>query len=125
MVEAKILSELIGDLYDAALDPAQWPAALNTLSGFVGGQSAGIAYIDRPSKAVDAHHTVGCDPHFLQLYLSRYGQFDPTLGLLLLPTSCLTMSIAMGGSTANGHGRKAGSIQWAPRSTSRTPVSWS
>jgi DNA-binding CsgD family transcriptional regulator/PAS domain-containing protein len=87
MVEAKILSELLGDLYDAALDPAQWPAALNTLSGFVGGQSAGIAYIARPSKAVDAHHTVGCDPHFLQLYLSRYGQFDPTLSLLLLPTA--------------------------------------
>jgi len=87
MVEAKILSELIGDLYDAALDPALWPAALGTLSRFVGGQSAGIAYIDRANRAVDAHHTFGCDPHFLQLYLSRYGQFDPTMTLLLLPTA--------------------------------------
>lgn len=92
MVEAKILSGLLGDLYDAALDPAQWPAALNTLSGFVGGQSAGIAYIDRGSKAVDAHHTVGCDPHFLQLYLSHYGQYDPTLSLLLLPAAQVASS---------------------------------
>src|SRR5688500_10021020 len=87
MVEAKILSGVIGDLYDAALDPALWPGALDTVARSVGGQSAGIAYIDRASKALDAHPTFGRDPPFLDLYLRRYGQFDPTLTLLLLPTA--------------------------------------
>jgi hypothetical protein len=32
------LSRLIGEIYDAALDPAQWSAALRNSRAFIGGE---------------------------------------------------------------------------------------
>lgn len=34
------LSELIGPIYDAALDPGTWPKALEAISGFTNGTAA-------------------------------------------------------------------------------------
>jgi len=35
--ETRVLLELIGDIYDAALDPTLWPGVLKKLAEFVGG----------------------------------------------------------------------------------------
>ena len=49
MSEAEI-SLLIGDIYDAALEPARWPQALGRLCGFVGGSQAQIFWQDVVDK---------------------------------------------------------------------------
>jgi hypothetical protein len=38
--EAAELSAVIGDIYDAAIDPALWQQALGRVCAFVGGSSA-------------------------------------------------------------------------------------
>jgi hypothetical protein len=40
MDEAEQVSQLIGDIYDASLDPALWPHVLEQTSSFVRGAAA-------------------------------------------------------------------------------------
>jgi DNA-binding CsgD family transcriptional regulator/PAS domain-containing protein len=85
MFEAKLLSQVVGDIYDAALNPMLWRAVLGRIAGFVGGQSAGLGSIDSVSKHLNACYTFGCDPHYLQLQIDTYAKFDPTTALFLFP----------------------------------------
>jgi DNA-binding CsgD family transcriptional regulator/PAS domain-containing protein len=85
MSESELVSQLIGDTYDAALDPTLWRGVLEKIAGFVGGQSAGLGSRDSLSKAANAHYTFGCDPHYLQLQIDTYAKFDPTAALMFLP----------------------------------------
>jgi hypothetical protein len=43
MSEATRLSRLIGDIYDAALDPALWPHARRDVASFVDGRRPGCS----------------------------------------------------------------------------------
>jgi DNA-binding CsgD family transcriptional regulator/PAS domain-containing protein len=90
MVEAELLSGLIGEIYDAALDPALWKPVLGAIAAFVGGQSAALGYIDETNRKVCDVHTFGCDPHYLQLYLNCYGRYDPSMAMGLLPAGRVT-----------------------------------
>jgi DNA-binding CsgD family transcriptional regulator len=77
-LEMKVLSELIGDIYDTALDATLWPGVLKNLAEFVGGSAAAI-YCKSPVTAAGAvYHQFGFDPHYQQLYLSKYIRFDPS-----------------------------------------------
>jgi len=51
MSETELLSRLIGDIYDAALDPARWPGVLEGSCRFVG--SAGLYLQDAVNDAAD------------------------------------------------------------------------
>lgn len=51
MEESDVLSELIGTVYDAALDASLWPAALRNIAHFVGGSSAALYAKDATSKS--------------------------------------------------------------------------
>jgi len=55
------LSHLIGEIYDAALDPAKWPIALAKSALFVGGQAAGLLSKNPVSQLGSAHYHVGVD----------------------------------------------------------------
>jgi DNA-binding CsgD family transcriptional regulator len=70
-------SRLIGDIYDASLDPAMWPTVLEEITEFVGGQAAGLAMTDSASTFVEAYYQFGIDPAYMQRYLSTYARFDP------------------------------------------------
>jgi hypothetical protein len=83
MEQTQRLSALIGDIYDAALDPALWPDTLAGIAGFVGGQSAGLFSKDSVNRVANAYYTFGCDHHYLQLYLASYWKFDPLVSLSL------------------------------------------
>ena len=86
MSETELLSQIVGNIYDAALDPARWCGALKKVAGFVGGQSAGLGSIDSVSKDLNACYTFGCDPHYLQLHIDTYVKFDPTATLFFFPS---------------------------------------
>jgi hypothetical protein len=64
MDDKATLSALIGDIYDAALDPALWTDVLVSITEFVGG----LLSKDSVSKLGNAFYHVGVDPHYIQIY---------------------------------------------------------
>ena len=81
MSDAEQLSALIGDIYDAALDPALWPQVLPKSAQFVGGPAASLFYKDAASKSGDFAYDCGIDPYYRQLYFDKYIKLDPlTIG---------------------------------------------
>jgi DNA-binding CsgD family transcriptional regulator len=76
------LSCLIGEIYDAALNPATWPQVLSRAADFVGGQAAGLLAKDTVSKLANASYHVGVDPRYIELYEQTYWRYDPLSPLL-------------------------------------------
>jgi DNA-binding CsgD family transcriptional regulator/PAS domain-containing protein len=77
MNEATRLSALIGDIYDAALEPELWAGVLEKAGGFVGGSGASIFSRDSVRKTGNAYYSFGVDPQYEQLYFEKYIKFDP------------------------------------------------
>ena len=72
------LSRLVGELYDAALDPALWTVALKGVRDFIGGASAGVV-----AKDASANRGFVCfddgsiAPDYTASYFDRYVALDP------------------------------------------------
>src|SRR5262245_23890372 len=77
MQEVDQVSSLIGDIYDAALDPALWPRVLEKTARFVGGHGGGMCTRDAVRKAGNVYREVGTDPRYGQSYFGKYINFDP------------------------------------------------
>jgi DNA-binding CsgD family transcriptional regulator len=78
MHESERLSALIGDIYDAALDPALWVDVLGRTGDFVGCTSAGLGWKDVTVKRGDIHYeSEGVNPYYRQLYFEKYVKLDP------------------------------------------------
>lgn len=78
------LAHLIGDIYDAALDPTLWPDTLTKIADFTGGQAAGIFSKDSATRGGRASHTAGIAPEYVQLYEDAYATVDPMAPLLFV-----------------------------------------
>ena len=84
MREEERLSALIGDVYDAALDPALWVGVLKKTAHFVGGPAASLVSKDAASKTGEFAFQAGLDPKYVQLYFDEYIRLDPnTTGQVL------------------------------------------
>jgi DNA-binding CsgD family transcriptional regulator len=81
MKEHQGLTQLIGDIYDAALDSSRWPTVLGKIASFTGGQAAGLLSKDSISKSGNIHYQSGVDPYFVRLYSEIYWKFDPVASL--------------------------------------------
>src|SRR6202795_3353310 len=79
MDQAGPLSELIGEIYDAALDPSLWSGVLGKAGRFVGGPVAAI-FAKSPTALTGTvyYHSGDRDPSYRQLYFDKYIKFDPT-----------------------------------------------
>jgi hypothetical protein len=77
MDEAARLSALIGDIYDAALEPALWTGVVERVGRFVGGSAASIFSRDSVRGTGNAYYNFGVDPQYEQLYFEKYIKFDP------------------------------------------------
>jgi DNA-binding CsgD family transcriptional regulator len=80
MREADELSQVIGDIYDASLDPGLWPNAIESVCGYIGAASASLHSQDAITRATDALFWWGRDssaPHYFDLYLQKYGRINP------------------------------------------------
>jgi len=82
------LSDLIGQIYDAALDPALWPDVLGEARKFVRGSAAALYWKDAaPRNGGVTHDDGGIDPHYRRLYFEKYAKLDPiTTGHYLAAT---------------------------------------
>ena len=82
MQQAELLSGLIGEIYDATLEPVRWPATLRQTADFVVGHSATIFAKDvsKPGGMV-AYESGEIAPQYKQSYFETYVKFDPaTIG---------------------------------------------
>lgn len=81
MDQSELLSGLIGDIYDAALQPSLWEGVLAKSAQFVGGPAAGLCSKDTASMIGHVMYASGIDPHFQQLYFEKYVKLAPlTIG---------------------------------------------
>jgi DNA-binding CsgD family transcriptional regulator len=71
------LPQLIGEIYDAAIDPSQWSAVLGKATQFIGGSSAALFSKDAASGAGNIYYEFGTDPYYRQLYFEKYVVLDP------------------------------------------------
>ena len=77
MREAEQVSSLIGDLYDAALDPELWPQVLEKTCRFIRGAASNLYSEDSAAKTGNIHYTWGVDRHYGRLYYDKYIKLNP------------------------------------------------
>jgi DNA-binding CsgD family transcriptional regulator len=75
--EFEDFSLLIGDVYDAALDPGLWPHVLQRVCGYVGGAASGLFSKDSANQSGEMFYRWGDNPEFTQLYFNKYVKLDP------------------------------------------------
>jgi DNA-binding CsgD family transcriptional regulator len=78
MDQAEQLSELIGEIYDTAIDPSLWSDVVGKAGHFVGGSAAAIYSKSPTSRRGSIHYEFGTHPYYRQLYFDKYVKLDPT-----------------------------------------------
>ena len=72
-------SSLIGDIYDAALNPSLWVDVLAKCAQFVGGPAAALFSRDAAHGRCSAAYYSGIDPHYKRLIVEKYIRADPLM----------------------------------------------
>jgi DNA-binding CsgD family transcriptional regulator len=75
--ELDALSNLIGEIYDAAIDPSLWQRALESSCAFVGASSAVLFWHDAATERSEALHLFNEDKYYTQLYFEKYVSMNP------------------------------------------------
>jgi DNA-binding CsgD family transcriptional regulator/sulfur carrier protein ThiS len=75
------LTQIIGEIYDAALESSRWPIVLAKIAKFAGGQAAGLLSKDAVSKSGNVYYQAGIDRCYVRLYSDTYWKFDPVAKL--------------------------------------------
>jgi len=77
MFDEEQVSHLIDDIYDAALDAALWPRALERIYGFVGGSAAGLHVRDTARRTGQIFYEIATDPGCGKPHFEKYIKFYP------------------------------------------------
>lgn len=76
--------DVIQALYDAAMEEARWPQALRQLSDLTGSQAATFWVLDGSDQPrLPTFTYINLDPGFVQEYLDRVADLDPTVQYLV------------------------------------------
>ena len=78
------LLQLIGEIYDAALDSALWPDVLKRIAGYTTGLAAALVSHDIGSTTGGFYYSWGDDPAYTKLYFEKYVRLNPTLPLIAM-----------------------------------------
>lgn len=80
MADRAEITDLIGEIYDAALDPALWPRVLERI---VGGADASAAMISEAGLDLDRLYTsVEIDPAFSEIHAKHALRMSPVIGTM-------------------------------------------
>ena len=77
MTEIELLSTLVGEIYDAALDATLWRPTLAKAARFVGGQVATLFSKNASSLTGANAYDSGLAAHYTRLYFDEYIKIDP------------------------------------------------
>jgi DNA-binding CsgD family transcriptional regulator len=83
MSDTDLALELVGNIYDAALDPALWPEVLKEAGAFVRGPSASLFAQDSVRHTGNVFYQWGSDPQFHDAYFERYIKLNPLTPMAL------------------------------------------
>ena len=83
MSEVEAFSALVGDIYDASLDPGLWPSVLQKAGRYIGGSGAGLTSQETWRRSARLHFTWGTDPHYMRLYEEKYHKLNPAFPTVL------------------------------------------
>jgi DNA-binding CsgD family transcriptional regulator len=78
MDEAR-LSSLIGDIYDAALDPDLWPGTLEKTCDFVVGIASTLQSHDISQRTANFYFTWNDNPEYTRAYVEKYARINPAI----------------------------------------------
>jgi len=73
------VSNLIGDIYDASLDPALWPSVLEKTCGYIQGVSAGLVSHDTAYRNAQLHVLWNDNPEFTRSFHETYVKINPLM----------------------------------------------
>src|SRR5829696_8929186 len=71
------LSAVIGEVYDASLDPALWSHVLEAVCAYIGCSAASFHLQDALTKAADIHFYWGIEAYYADLYRDQYYKLNP------------------------------------------------
>ena len=77
MGDEERLFELIGEIYDAALDLTLWSDVVGKAGHFVGGPAAAIFSKNPIAGTGSVYYESGIDPYYRELYFEKYVKLDP------------------------------------------------
>lgn len=79
MSEQEEILSIIGNIYDAALDPGLWRSALGGVTSFAGGHATGIYAKDVVARTGEIFFDDGAiAADYTSLYFTRYVKMDPS-----------------------------------------------
>lgn len=76
------LSQAIGTIYDSAVDPRLWPAAIEEMCGLVGSFFGSITILDPGVQAFRFVSRWGGDPYWIDLLDAKYANLMPFIPVL-------------------------------------------
>ena len=94
MSEVETVSALIGDIYDAALDPALWPEVFDQVSAYVGAAGTMLYSHDNIRKRADLYFASTHDPRYRELYFDTYFRVNPLFPTVVFYDVEKTLSVA-------------------------------
>ena len=94
MITETALLDAVGLIYDAGLDPAAWPAALEHVAEMLKAGTAGLALLDPDLHIARSAH-VRADDRVMASYLKHYHALDPMLRALSVRPAGLALSDPM------------------------------
>jgi hypothetical protein len=79
MSEAEELLELVGEIYDAALDHSLWPGVIERTCRFTNTACGALSSYDMLQRHLDVNVSWGYAPYYLDLLLERYVHLNPLM----------------------------------------------
>jgi len=77
MDEIEQLSHLIGDIYDAAIDPALWPSVQQKTCEFVRAHASTLYWQNSVRKTGNSYAQTGIQPGYRELYFEKFIRINP------------------------------------------------
>jgi hypothetical protein len=84
--EPEQVSHLIGDIYDAALDPGQWVGTLEKTCHYVGGVAAALQSHDVLQKSACFYFSWNDNPAYTKTYIETYAKLNPAIVPAMIQT---------------------------------------
>src|SRR5262249_40325850 len=79
MDETERLSSLIGDIYDAALDPERWVGVLEQTCNFIVGTAAALQSHHLLQQAANFYFSWNDNPNYTKSYIEKYAKLNPVI----------------------------------------------
>jgi DNA-binding CsgD family transcriptional regulator len=79
MAEADQVSELVGDIYDASIDPRLWPRVLEQTCGYIQGIAAVLVAHEATAGSGELYFSWGDDPTYTESYNRTFCRINPLI----------------------------------------------